>query len=86
MLNVKVVHVGKKTTNNNFITKIVSEKKVIVVGIEKIAKITYYVALPSAPAVGSTHELDLDLFTIVERPFDLPNGEGTIMLKWLHIK
>lgn len=86
MLRVKVASVGNKTTNGNFIHKIVSEKKVTVLGIEKINKITYYVALPAAAKVGSEHEINLDLFNVVERPFEVPDTGEVIMLKWLHIK
>lgn len=86
MLNVKVESVSKKTSNGNFIHKVVSSKSVIVLGIEKVAKVTYYVALTSAAKVGSTHELDLSMFTIMERPYELPDTKEVIMLKWLHLK
>lgn len=63
---------------------------------------TYYIKLDTPVKVGFSAPLDLDMFTIVERPFDLevdatpanpamgiaaePARTETVLLKWLQIK
>lgn len=93
LIDVKVEEIlngGKKTSSGNFLVKLVSEKTVKVLGIEKVAKLTYYIALPAAPKVGLTDKIELDKFNIVERPYervDDKTGEvTTFLLKWLHVK
>lgn len=88
-MQVTIVSIGEKTTNNNFIHKVVAERSATVLGITKTAKTTFYVALPSAAKVKSKHELDLNMFEIKERAFTLPDGPNKgqeVMLKWLHLK
>lgn len=92
VIKVKVAEIlnkGQKTSNGNFLVKITNERSVSMLGVTKVAKMTYYVALPAKPKVDSEHELDLDLFNVVERPYDRVDDDGvvtTLMLKWLHIK
>lgn len=87
MQKVKLVQVGKETSNKNFIHKIVVDKSVEVLGVTKIAKLTYYIALPAIAGVeGTEYELDFNLFSITERPFAHPETGEQLMLKWLHIK
>ena len=90
MLKVKVIQVNQGKINKNFVHKLVSEKTVSILGIEKKAKVTYYVSLPSAAPVGSEHEIDLDKFIINEYPYefidDKTGEEVKIMTKWLSIK
>jgi len=78
--------------NGNFIHTVKTEgKKVSVLGIEKTSgALTYFIALPSAAPLNSQHELDMDQFSVTERPYEVADRETgeltTIMLKWLHIK
>jgi hypothetical protein len=45
---------------------------------------TYYMKVEDAPENGFSAQLDLDDYTIVERPFTTESGKD-LMLKWLHI-
>lgn len=96
MANLLKVKVSKVSTtpskNGNYIHTVKTEgKKVNVLGVEKVSgALTYFVALPSAVAVGTEHDIDMDQFRIEERPYevaDAATGEvQTLQLKWLHIK
>lgn len=89
MLKVKVVQVNKGQKNGNFIHKLVSERSVTILGIEKKAKVTYYVSLPTAAPINSEHEIDLNKFIINEYPYEFINDQGEevrILTKWLSIK
>jgi hypothetical protein len=83
---------SKASTNGNFIHTVKTEGKTVnVLGVDKTSgQLTYFVALPQAVAVGSTHEIDLSQFTITERPYEVDDkvtgAKTTLMLKWLHIK
>ena len=93
LLKVKVSKVSATaSTNGNFIHTVKTEgKKVVVLGQEKTSgALTYFIALPAATAVGTEHEIDMDLFSVTERPYEVADpatGEAqTLILKWLHIK
>lgn len=93
LLKVKVAKVSAKpSTNGNYIHTIKTEGKTInVMGVDKTSgQLTYFIALPQAVPVGTEHEIDMSLFRVEERPFEVANestGEiQTLMLKWLHIK
>lgn len=83
---------SKPSKNGNFIHTVKTEGKTVnVLGQEKKSgQLTYFIALPKPTAVGSEHELNMDMFSITERPYevaDATTGEmKTLMLKWLHIK
>jgi hypothetical protein len=51
---------------------------------------TYYMATVAPVAVGTTHELNMDMFQVQERPYpvtDKVTGEiKTLQLKWLRGK
>lgn len=87
-----VSRVGKITKNGNYITTMKTEGTIVeVMGVKKQSGgLTYFIALPSAPPVGKTDDIDLDLFTVTERPYVVKNTETgadeTLMLKWLSIK
>jgi len=92
-IKVKVSKVSDKpSTNGNYIHTLKTEGKTVeVLGQKKTSgQLTYFMALPAVTAVGSEHEIDLDLFTITERPYEVTDeGSGemtTLLLKWLHIK
>lgn len=92
-IKVKVAKVSTQaSTNGNFIHTVKTEgKKVQVLGQEKMSgQLTYFIALAKPTPVGSEHEIDLDQFTITERPYvveDKTTGERKeLMLKWLHVK
>jgi hypothetical protein len=92
-MKVKVNKVSSKPSKNgNYIHTVKTEGKTVkVLGVDKTSgQLTYFIALPSAVAVGSEHELDMDQFTVTERPYtvkDQTTGENvTLQLKWLHIK
>ena len=92
-MKVKVSKVSATPSKNgNFIHTVKTEgKKVNVLGVEKQSgALTYFIALPSAVAVGSEHEIDMAQFRVEERPYEVADqvtGEvQTLMLKWLHIK
>jgi hypothetical protein len=92
-MKVKVSKVSKKASRHgNFIHTVKTEGKTVkVLGVDKTSgQLTYFIALPSAVAVGSEHELDMDLFTVTERPYTVTDTitgeETTLQLKWLHIK
>ena len=82
----------KPTSNGNYIHTLKTEgKSVEVLGQQKVSgQLTYFVALPKPTKVGSEHELDMDNFSVTERPYevaDATTGEvKTLQLKWLHIK
>jgi len=87
------------TKNKNFIHTVKTEgKEVEVLGQKKMSgQLTYFIALPGITPVGTESEIDMNMFSITERPFTpltvdgLPesdeNGETIVhQLKWLHIK
>lgn len=93
IIKVKVSKVSATaSTNGNFIHTVKTEgKKINVMGQEKVSgALTYFIALPGQTPVGSEHEIDMDLFTVTERPYEVVNTETgemqTLQLKWLHIK
>jgi hypothetical protein len=92
-IKVKVHRVSAEASKRgNFIPTVKTEGKTVkVLGVDKVSsQLTYFIALPSAVPVGSEHEIDMDLFTITERPYtvkDTVTGEmKTLELKWLHVK
>ena len=82
----------KPSKNGNFIHTLKTEGKVVnVLGQEKVSgQLTYFIALAKPTPVGSEHELDMDLFRVEERPYEVADtATGALvklMLKWLHIK
>ena len=83
---------AKPSTNGNYIHTVKTEgKEVEVLGQKKVSgQLTYFIALPNASPVGKVDTIDMDLFTITERPYEVADqttGEvKTLMLKWLHVK
>jgi hypothetical protein len=84
---------AQPTSNGNFIHTLKTEgnNAVTVFGEEKKANgLTYYIALKGQQKVGAKDTIDLDLFNIVERPFDVTDEQSgevtTYLLKWLHVK
>ena len=83
---------SKASSRGNYIHTLKTEGKTIqVLGQEKVSgQITYFIALAKPTKVGTEHELDMDMFRVEERPYEVANpdtGEKqTLMLKWLHIK
>jgi hypothetical protein len=92
-INVTVSKVSTEPTkNNNYIHTLKTEgKEVEVLGQKKMSgQLTYFIALPGVTPVGTASEIDMGVFTVTERPFDVTDeqtGETqTLLLKWLHIK
>lgn len=83
-----VVQIGDETQKGNVIIKF-QHKTTVDLGFTKKEKSeTYYMAAPKAVTtckVGDSITLDMELFEVVERPFEVP-GEGEVQLKWLHLK
>lgn len=74
----------------SFVTKLVSSKTIDlgILGIKE-TKVTYYISAPKQGVKGTKVTLDMDLFKVVEHPFEVTNDAGeieVINLKWLHIK
>lgn len=86
-----VEHLSDKATGNgNIIAKLVNKSTVSISGLgSKTKSETYYIAVRSeelTAKVGDVIELELDMFEVIERPFELPDGSGEVQLKWLHLK
>lgn len=81
-----VVVQSNPTTKDTFITKL-EHKTTVDLGVlgKKDKKETFYISSKGKPATGEIIKLDMDMFNVVERPFDHPE-EGEIMLKWLHLR
>jgi hypothetical protein len=95
MNKIKVTVTKCSTTpskSGNYIHTVKTEGKTVqVLGQNKVSgQLTYFIALQKPTALNSVHELDMDNFSITERPYevaDATTGEvKTLMLKWLHIK
>lgn len=94
MSNLIKVTVAKvtETSNGNFIHTLKTEGKTVkLLGQDMVSNgLTYYASLKTAAEVKSTGEFDLDMFDVVERPFettDEKSGEEiTLQLKWLYPK
>lgn len=92
LLKLKVSKISSKPTKNgNYIHTLKTDgKKVNILGIEKQSGVlTFFIALPTEAIVGSEHEIDMNMFRVEERPFEITNATGevqTLMLKWLVIK
>ena len=89
MKNLKkfIVEQSNATTKETFITKLVSQIEIDlgpVLG-KKVKKETMYISTAKQAGTGVELELDMNMFNVVERPFDHPES-GEIMLKWLHLK
>lgn len=82
----------KPSSNGNYIHTVKTEGKTVqVLGQQKVSgQLTYFIALPKPTAVGSVHDIDMDQFTVTERPYEVVDqttgAVQTLMLKWLHIK
>jgi hypothetical protein len=93
IIKVKVTKVSSKASGNgNFIHTIKTEGKTVkCLGEDKTSgQLTYFVALPNPVAVGTEHQIDMSLFTITERPYEVEDKvtgiKKTLQLKWLHVK
>ncbi len=77
------------TSNGNKIVTLKAEASGVINlggGLMKSRSLTYFMAVDgnSTPEVGTSVDLDLDLFEVKERPYEV-DGK-TLMLKWLHFK
>jgi hypothetical protein len=96
LLKVRVTKVSAvASTNGNFIHTLKTEgKKAIILGEEKTSGVlTYFLALKTAVAVGTEHELNMDQLSVTEQPMVDKDGVSIddergqpIRLKWLGIK
>ena len=84
-----IVEKSTESSNGGFINKLVNKetKTVEVLGVTKTAEIkkTYYLKTDESVAEGLETEIDMDQFSITERPFTAADGTE-MQLKWLHIK
>lgn len=92
-INVTVTKVSNEPTKNgNYIHTLKTEGKVVeVLGQKKNAnQLTYFIALPGITPVGTESQIEMDMFNITERPFDVTDEQSgetqTLLLKWLHVK
>lgn len=81
-----VIQISDETKNGNVILKL-QHKVVVDLGFAKKSKSeTYYIAVAvddNSAKENDVVNLDLAMFEVVERPFELDGEE--IMLKWLHL-
>jgi hypothetical protein len=94
-IKLRVAKISAKTTNGNYIHTLKSEGveheilgKKVVTGAR-----TYFLALTESAVLGSTHNVDMDKFTITTREMVGADGEvrkgdngQPIKLKWLNFK
>ena len=92
-INVTVSKVSSEPSKNgNYIHTLKTEGKIVeILGQKKMAnQLTYFIALPGVTPVDTVSQIDMEMFTITERPFDVTDetsGETqTLLLKWLHVK
>lgn len=92
-IKVKVARVSSTASKNgNFIHTVKTEGKTVnVMGVDKVSgQLTYFIALPQPVKAGTEHEIDMDLFRVEERPYEVASKDTgemqKLMLKWLHIK
>ncbi|RZA02862.1 MAG: hypothetical protein EOP47_05145 [Sphingobacteriaceae bacterium] len=75
-LKVKVTKVSAQPSQSgNYIHTLKTEKK-----------LTYFIALPVKTPVGTETEIDMELYNVIERPYEIKNESGepqTLQLKWL---
>ena len=103
-MELTVAHIGDVTRNDNRIVKLQnkSEQETAIGSVNRSA--TYYIAIASDTvkvAVDETVNLELDDFTITERPYQMEDGSlptdddgndiadndgNPLMLKWLSLK
>ena len=88
-INVTVERATENQKGTGFVTKLVASTATKLPGGlgTKISKRTFYISAPEQAEIGSTFELDLDQFEVVQRdtPFaDETTGE-IIKCKWLHL-
>ncbi len=86
----KVIGCNPSNEGKTFVWKLeVIVSDVLVFGIKKTVKRTYYIGgMPSEVKVNTEIKEDLAKFEIVERPYSYveDNETVTINLKWLHVK
>lgn len=70
-----------------YVNKLVATKSVDlgILGVKE-SKVTYYISTPKQVKLDTEVELNMDLFNVVEHPFEHPESGETIQLKWLHLK
>lgn len=92
-ISLTVIKATATKKGDGFITKLQNkqDKSVTTAFGKKTAttQVTYYAKFDEQKPAGFTAELDLDMFRVEERPYEIPEGENkgvTIMNKWLHIK
>lgn len=79
------VESSTKTENNNFCNKLVSNETVATAFGKASTRQTFYLFTDQANAKGTTGELDLNGFDIVEKDFTNPEGDS-MKLKYLYPK
>ena len=92
-INVTVTKVSSEPSKNgNYIHTLKTEgKEVEILGQTKKAnQLTYFIALPGITPVGTESQIEMEMFTITERPYDVTDEQSgetqTLLLKWLHVK
>lgn len=78
------------STNGGFILKLVNDSSMVTPFGNKKQTKTLYMKVETAPKVGFKADLDLDMFVIVPREYQIPedaeeNAGEIIMLDWLQL-
>lgn len=87
-MQVKVISSKKNVKNDNFFTKVIHEQTKIVLGVEMATRETFYLHLKSAVTVGTTHELDMNMFDVVPKNVTvvIDGANKEIVCKQLYLK
>ena len=88
-MKLKIVQIGDETTNGNTIVKLQSKLETkTALGVMR-KSITYYMAIKVdtlTVKLDDDVDIEIDDFTVTERPFDNPDTGEEMMLKWLSLK
>ena len=85
MKTFKVISSNPNQTGG-FVTKINHSVTVATFAGDKVKSETYYISGSKQLTIDSEVNVDLDMFKVVEHPFENPTTSEEIMLKWLHLK
>jgi hypothetical protein len=84
MKKFKVISSNPSNEGKSFVTKLNYTTTVATFVGEKTKSETYYISGSKQLEVGIEVDVNLDMFKVVEHPFEIDGEE--IMLKWLHLK
>lgn len=86
MKTFEVISSNPSNEGKTFVTKITNKVVVKTFAGDKTKSETYYISGSKQLKVGAKVEVDLDIFNVMEHPFENPDTGEVIQLKWLHLK